>query len=702
VGPAGLCGVGELGEIVFRSPHLAAGYLDDPAATAARFVQNPLGGAPGDRAYRTGDLGRYDAAGDVLFAGRADRQVKIRGFRIELEEIEYALAQHPQIATAVVEALGDGAGKRLVAWIVPKAGAAPSVHELEAHIKTRLPDYMVPAAFATLERLPLTANGKLDRRALPTPEVHAEAFVEPATDDERVLAALWAEVLGVPRVGRDDDFFELGGHSLTATQVVARVRRDMGVAISVRTLFDRRSLRDVAAALRERHGAQRANWPPLRLDRRRPLPTTMAQRRIWFFQQRDPESSAQHLPIVLRLRGALDPFVLERALDELVRRHEILRTTYLDRGGELRAVVHEQLQPGFDVIDVDDPSPEAVLSLVRAEIARPFDLRSGSPIRAAVLRLSDDESVLVTTIHHIATDGWSNAVMFDELSALYDAFAAEREPELPNEGVAFADFAAWQEAWLATDECEAQVAYWCERLRDAPALSAFPSDRPAEPSRSYRGAVEVLDIPPDVVEQVAKVARAEGGTPFMVLLAAYYALLAGASGRDDLVVGILSAGRTHAEIERTVGYFPNVLPLRVRVESGAPFRVLLRAVRTAVLDGFAHQEVPFERVLARLDVERLPNERPLIQAIFALQNAPRPQFIGGGIKSSVELLPLELSTSDVAMHVYEVGQGRRLEVEYDTDRFDAAAARRLGERFVALLREASRDPQRPLRDLAVW
>jgi FkbH-like protein len=438
------------------------------------------------------------------------------------------------------------------------------------------------------------------------------------------------------------------------------------------------------------------NWPPARVDRLRPAKITIPQQRVWFFQQRDGGSS-QHVPTALRLHGAIDVYALEQALDELVRRHEVLRTTYTEVSGELRAVVHPQLFPLFETSEIADRHQER--AILDAEVARPFDLRSGSPLRAHLFRISDEEHVLVLTIHHIATDLWSNGVLFRELSALYEAQVRGTEAELPPEAVAFVDYAEWQANWLHSRDAATHLAYWHEQLRGAPPTSTVPPDRPLPERRSYRGSQRVVSLPEHITHRVRAVARAAGVTPFIVLLASYWVLLSRASGQEDLVVGTLTAGRGLPGVEGSVGYFVNVLPLRADLRGDPLFLDLVHRARNVVRDAFAHELVPFEKILEGVDVERDGEQRPLFQTMFIVQNTPRPSMAVNGLRCDLVPVGLDLSTSDLVMRVYESGDRMTVALEYDTDLYDDRTADELLERYRAILSDAIAQPARRLSDL---
>jgi amino acid adenylation domain-containing protein len=659
--PSGrLCGIGEVGEISVRSPHIAAGYL---------------GGQRFHGLYRTGDLGRYLPNGEVEPLGRADFQVKIRGFRVELGEVEAALARHPAIREVVVVARGEG----LIAYVVP-----PVDDDLRAFLRTRLPEYMVPSTFVFLDALPLTPNRKIDRRALPEPAREEPEAVE-LSQREELLAAIWSEVLGIDRIGPFDDFFALGGHSLKVTQVLARVRETFGIELPVRSLFESPTLAGLASRISEAAGSAPAAPPLVRIPRDGDPPLSFAQERLWFLQRLDPGSPAYNMPAAIRLSGDLDPADLERILNEIVRRHETLRTTFPEIDGEPRQRIHPFRPFSLPVIDVPEAEAER---LVREEAARPFDLARGPLLRAALLRLGEREWMALLTLHHVVSDGWSVGVLVREIAALY---AGKTLPELP---VQYADFAVWQRGWLRGEVLAAQIAWWREALEDAPPVADLPLDRPRSAGSGPAGHL-AGDLPLGALRELG---RREGATLFMVLLAAFQALLHRLTGEDDLVVGTPIANRTHAGLEGLIGFFVNTLALRSRLDGDPTFRELLAAARTTALGAYAHQDLPFERLVEELRVERSLRQTPVFQVMLALENAPAGELALPGLTLAPVPLAPGAAKFDLSLTVAEEG---RAVLEYDARLFDRATAERLLERLGVFLEGIVRDPDRRLSELPV-
>ena len=714
--------IGIAGDLYLGGEGLARGYLGRAGATAERFIPDPLGEA-GARMYRTGDRARWTAEGEIVFLGRVDAQVKVRGFRVEPGEVEAALARHPSVAAAAVAARGEG---RLVAWIVPAAGEMDAA-ELRTHLRAHLPDFMVPRTFVAIGRLPLTASGKIDRRALPEPDAPAspEVFVAPRTETEATLARLWAEVLGLPSVGVDDDFFELGGHSLLAARVAARASAALGAELPLRALFEAPTVAALAARLRAADAL-----PPLPPIERAPegaAPLSFAQEGLWAAHRLEGGGPAYHMPAAWRIRGDVDADALARAFAELVARHEPLRTAIRgqgtgDRGQPAGAPVQVVLSASPFDLPVDDlaaaADPEAEARRIAAdEAARPFDLERGATpagsshgvrgshgetmaLRARLLRLGDGDFVLSLVVHHVAADGWSLGVLFRELGALYAAFARGEPSPLPPLPVRYADFAAWQRAWLSGDAMDAQLAYWRERLAGAPPALDLPTDRPRPAVRSPAGAHHPFALPAEAVARLGALARGEGATLFMALAAGFAAVLARWSGDEEVVIGTPVANRRRPELEGLAGCFVNTLPLRTDMAGDPSFRALLGRLREATLGAFTHPDVPFHRIVEALRVERSSARHPVFQAMLALQNTPPGDLSLAGAKverfrSLPPTSPFELSISLAP----EGDGGLRGVLEYATDLFHADTAERIARHFARLLEAAAADADAPVSAL---
>jgi amino acid adenylation domain-containing protein len=689
--------VGVTGELYLGGAGVTRGYRRLPGHTAERFLPDPFGRAPGARLYRTGDLGRWLADGTIEFMGRGDAQVKVRGFRIELGEIEARLAEHAAVREAVVVAReGEVGDPRLVAYYTgEEAGAAA----LRAHLAERLPEYMIPAAFVFMDALPVNPNGKLDRKALPAPELASaeEKYVAPRTPVEEVLAGTWAEVLGVERVGVEDGFFELGGHSLLATRVVSRVRELFGVELPLRALFEGPTVAELARAVEDERRRELPALPPVvPTGRTGALPLSFAQERLWFLDRMEPGSAAYNLPFALRLRGALDVDALERSLSEIARRHQALRTVFREQGGTPRQVIAPFGGFGLTVKDLahlpgGTREAEVQRELVAEGTARPFDLSAGPLFRAALLRLGTEEHVLLLSMHHVVSDGWSMGVLRRELSALYAAYREGGESPLPELAVQYADYAVWQREQLAGETLERQLRYWRERLAGAPELLGLPTDRPRPPVQTYRGATVPVELAPELLERLRTLGRSEGATLYMVVLSAFQVLLSKYSGSEDVVVGSPIAGRTRKEVEDLIGFFVNTLVLRTDLSGDPSFRETLRRAREVTLGAYEHQELPFEKLVAELRPERSLSHSPLFQVMFALQNAGG----GGGALPGLEVSGVGAEHAsarfDLSLVLTATAQGLRGGLNYGTDLFERGTIVRMLGHLARVLEQAAAD-----------
>jgi len=543
--------VGVPGELCIGGEGLARGYLDAPDLTAERFVPDPF--AEG-RMYRTGDLVRWLPDGRIEFLGRIDFQVKVRGFRIELGEIEAALAAHPSVRQAVAGLRGD----RLVAWVVADAEA-----DLREHLKGRLPEYMIPSAFVRLDAFPLTPSGKVDRKALPEPELATErGYLAPRGPVEELIAGIWSELLGIDRVGSEDSFFELGGHSLLATQLVSRLRRVFGVDLPVRQLFEAPTL----ARLAERvQAAGRSALPPLvPVPREGELPLSFSQERLWFLDQLEPGSPLYNIPVALRLRGPLQAEALAATFREIVRRHEALRTSFAEVDGRPVQMIQPEAALAIAASDLShlpaEEREDALARLAEDEARRPFDLRRAPLLRVQSVRLAEDDHAVLVTVHHIVSDGWSMGVLVDEIAALYSGAAL---PELP---VQYADYAVWQRGWLAGEHLDAELAHWRETLAGASTVLEVPADHPRPAVQGFRGRHLPVALPAALVADLKALALREGSTLFMALLAGFETLLHRYTGQDDFLVGSPVANSSREEVERIIGFFVNIMYMSARVD----------------------------------------------------------------------------------------------------------------------------------------
>jgi amino acid adenylation domain-containing protein len=694
--------VGVPGELFIGGPQVARGYLHRAELTADRFLADPR--EPGRKMYKSGDLARYTNAGTIEYLGRLDDQVKIRGFRIELGEIRSAIESVVGVKKAVVQKLTDRAkGDYLAAYYEERPGATVTESALLDALRRSLPHYMVPAFVTKLDGIPLLPNGKVDRRALPAPRVEPRnEFEPPRTQSEALVAEVFADVLGLARAGRNDDFFALGGHSLLAIRAVARLNARLNAAIPLNMLFEAPTPAEAAMRLDELlRGAQAADGPPLEPRAERAVaPLSFAQQRLWFIQEMEPESAAYGLADAYELCGALDMAALRGALERIVARHETLRTTIDHADGEPVQRIDGRPAVQLKVVELTGPDAEAALRVeLRAEAARPFDLRAGPLFRPVLYRVSSDRHVLAVMFHHIVADGWSMGVFARELGEAYSSLVAGREPMLPPLPIQYADYAIWQRNFLRGDELARQLDYWRRRLAGAPQSLDLPVDRPRPPLFTYRGAQHVFFLPTEIIEPLKRLSRAQNVTLFMTLLAAFQTLLHRHSGQPDIVVGSPVANRTRPELEGLVGLFVNTLALRTDLSSAKTFSDVLAAVRETCLGAFAHQELPFERLVQELRPARDPSRNPVFQVMLALQSveATLPEMDG----LSVVPASVEGSTAqvDLALYLRESNGGLRATFEYATDLMDVATVERFARHYVTLLRSVAESPAVELRRL---
>ncbi|MEV7022091.1 amino acid adenylation domain-containing protein [Kitasatospora sp. NPDC093558] len=690
---------GVLGELYLAGAGLARGYLNRPGLSAGRFVADPYG-PDGSRMYRTGDLVRWRGDGELEFAGRVDHQVKVRGFRVEPGEIEAELTAHPGVAQVAVIARED----RIVAYVVPVAGSGASAAALTAYLRDRLPDYLVPSAFVLLDALPLTPNGKLDRAALPAPEPGPTAGGRaPRTPQEQILCELFAEVLGVPRVGVDDDFFALGGHSLLATRLVSRVRATLGLELELRTLFRTPTPAGLAAGLHDAGTARRALVPQ---RRREPMPLSFAQRRLWFLQQFGAPSATYHMPLALRLSGDLDRTALDAALADVVARHETLRTVFPHTAG----VPHQRVLDAAEVavpLTVCAAGEAEVPALLREAAVRGFDLTSEVPLRAELFAVAPDEHVLLLVMHHIAGDGWSMGPLARDLAAAYAARREGGAPNWPPLPVTYTDYTLWQYEILG-DEHDAdsvfarQVAYWTEALAGLPGQLELPADRPRPAAMSYRGDLLDVRIDAELHAALVKLARRSGATLFMVLQAALAALYTRLGAGTDIAIGSPIAGRTDEALDELVGFFVNTLVLRTDTSGDPSFVELLGRVRETALSAYAHQDVPFEHLVEVLNPSRSLSHHPLFQTGLVVQNAPGGDFDLPGLRAVGMAVPTGTARLDLTFGLAEhhgpegAPAGLSGAVEYSADLFDRSTVETLFARWARLLTAVAAAPERPI------
>ncbi|MDI3288324.1 non-ribosomal peptide synthetase [Polyangium sp. 15x6] len=689
------------GELYIGGVGVARGYLGRPGLTAERFLPDPFDPKGGARMYRTGDRVRRLPSGAVEYLGRLDQQVKIRGFRIEPGEIEVALRQHPGIeAAAVVLHRGSNGDDRLVAYVA--APSRPSDEVLREHLGQRLPDYMVPAAFVWLPRLPLTANGKLDRAALPAPIFATEgAILVPRNPTEQALAQIWSEVLGREGIGIHDNFFRVGGHSLLATQVVSRIRTRLGVELPLPSFFEAPTIAALAQHIAGERRAEAAPEVAVGPSGRREAPLSFAQEGLWFLYRMAPTSTAYNIPTVIHLEGPLDVPVLEGALHALVERHEALRTVFAQEGERVVQRVQDAAPFTLAVRDIERRSDTdaALAEVVRAEVTRPFDLEHGPVLRALLVRVRPDRHALVLTVHHIVADGWSLAVLFRELEAAYVSFRAGQRPALAPLPRSYADHAYEQRERLAGPTLEALLSAWARALGSAPTELALPTDGRRSRGGPPRAGIHPFVVPPALADAARRLCEREGVTLYMLLLATFYLLLHRYSGQDEILVGTAAANRDRPEIEPLVGLFVSTLVLRGDLRGQPSFLEVLRRTGVTTLEALSRQELPFEKLVERLNPRRDPRRNPLFQVMFLLQNQAAPTLSLDGLDVRVEASHGAAAKFDLTLGLVETDEGLSGSLQYDADLFEPATIEAMARHYLRLLAGALDDPGRRIDDL---
>ncbi|MGC5345431.1 amino acid adenylation domain-containing protein, partial [Streptomyces sp. DT171] len=703
-GGLGLVAPGVVGELYVGGRGVARGYVGRVGLTASRFVADPFVGG-GGRMYRTGDLVRWNGRGELEYVGRADGQVKVRGYRIEPGEIEGVLSGLVSVASACVVVREDVPGdRRLVAYVVAADQAMVSPETLAAEVGRKLPAYMVPSAFVTLDALPLTTNGKVDRRALPEPESSAGTGGRPPrTAHEEILADLFAETLGLGRVAVEDDFFALGGHSLLATRLVGRIRSSLGVELKVRTLFEHSTVSALASVL---DGADRARVALVREERPARLPLSFAQQRLWFLNRLEGPSATYNVPLVLRLEGDLDVDALRQAVTDVVTRHETLRTVFPENDGMPEQLILDAADVVVD-FTVDDVSEAELPDAIRRASTEPFDLSCEVPLRVCLLGLGGGVFVLVWVVHHVAADGWSLAPLVRDVGVAYRARSGGGVPGWGVLPVQYADYALWQRRVLgeesdASSEMGRQLGFWRGALAGLPELVELPWDRVRPSVMRYEGDVVGFRVGGVVHAGLVGLARSSGCSVFMVLQAAVAVLLSRHGGGEDIALGTAVAGRTDEALDDLVGFFVNTLVLRTDLSGDPTFREVLGRVRDFDLDAYAHQDMPFERLVEMLNPARSQNHHPLFQTMLVLQNQAPAEIDLPGLSVSSEPASIGVSKFDLSFSFAEthdehgVPQGMEATLDYSTELFDAGTVHHLVDRLTRLLASVVADPERPV------
>jgi len=717
------------GELYIGGAGIARGYLNRPELTAERFIPHPWSTEPNARLYKTGDLARYRADGNIEFLGRLDHQVKIRGFRIELGEIETVLELHSAVRKAIVVAHEASPGDtRLVAYIRPKEGQAVTEEDLQTYVGDHVPNYMIPSAIIELDAFPLTANGKIDRRALPAPDYtrRSKQITASRTPTEEIIAQTWSKVLSVPYISIDDDFFALGGHSLLAMRVIASLRTDFSVELPLRSFFDAPTVAQLAQlidqqqssttlpsmlpmielASREQYRLPTNSTSTAQLDERLTeeaiiLPASLNQQSLWLVDQMEQESAAYNLSTLLRLHTHLEMEALQQSIQALVERHETLRTNFMLHDEQLMQVIAPTMKVAMTVVDLQEQLEEQrdteMKCLISHEIQQRFDLARGPLLRATVFHLGAEEHVLLLVLHHVVSDGWSEGILCQDLSAFYDAFTIGRPTALPALPIQYADFALWQREHWQQERVGKQLDYWKEHLAGVPPVLELPGDRSRPTVSTHKGSIYTFALSASTTQRLKNFSKQESVTLYTALMTAFTALLHRYTGQDDLVLGTVTAGRNQQETHDLIGYFVNTLVLRSDLSGNPTVRELLERVRETVLAAQAHQEVSFEQLVKELQPERSLSFAPLIQVLLTL-DPPLPT-----ISSSWELTSLGLETGstkfDLALALAERPDGLLGSVEYSTDLFEEATIARMMRHWQILLEAMIANPAQPLSQL---
>ncbi|MEU8877096.1 amino acid adenylation domain-containing protein [Streptomyces javensis] len=702
---------GVLGDLYIAGRGVARGYAGRPDLTAERFVACPFG-APGTRMYRTGDVARWTDDGELEFGGRTDDQVKVRGFRIELGEIETVLAELPEVAQAAVVAREAGSGEqRLVAYVVAAPGAAVPVPALRRAVAARLPEYMTPSAFMVLDEMPLTPNGKTDRKALPAPDLTAlSTSVAPRTPQEEILCGLFMEALELDSVGIHDDFFELGGHSLHATRMVSRTRTAFSVELPLRALWEAPTVARLAERLRD---ADTARPPVVPVERPERIPLSYAQRRLWFLNRFENGAAAHNISLGLRLTGTLDHEALRAAVRDVTARHETLRTVFPETGGAARQLIlpPDQCPAEMAVTTVEERDLDAAIA---EQAARDFDLATETPLRVTLFQLAPDHHVLLIILHHIAGDGWSVGPFAADLTSAYLARTAGRAPDWEPLPVQYADYTIWNYSVLGEESdsgslVSEQLEFWRRRLEGSPDVLPLPTDRPRPPEADYTAETVEGRISPELHRALARVARTTGTSLFMVLQAGLASLLSAHGAGTDIPMGSPIAGRNDKALEEMIGFFVNTLVLRTDTSGDPTFRELLDRVREYDLAAYAHQEVPFERLVELLNPERSLAWHPLFQIWLNVQNlettTTSPTGLPG-VDAVAYPVPVNATQFDLAFTFNEstgpggAPAGLQALIDFRLDLFDRETVEALFERLTRLLERVTEDPDLRVGDIS--
>ena len=714
--------LGVVGELYIGGDGLALGYLNRPELTAERFILNPLAGTPGKRLYKTGDLARYLPDGNIEFQGRIDHQVKIRGFRIELGEIESVLRQHPRVQRAVVLVREDRLGqKQLVAYAVAEESSDEDLIQVMRHyLQERLAEYMVPSAFVVLDELPLTPNGKIDRKALPAPlrsdYGDMRAHVAPRSDLEKSIVDIWSDLLGINQIGVYDDFLELGGHSLLATQLLSRIRNVFGVEISLADLYTEPTVATLAKKITNNKNKLADHIPKLKVaDRNRDIPASFSQEQVVFLNELAPESIAYNFQATIHLNGELDVSVLERAFTEIIRRHEIFRTTFENHEGHIIQKIHSPWSVSIPIIDLrnipDEQRQIQTQEIISSEIGLQFELTKLPLIRWKLLRLASNEYILIHIEHHLVHDGWSFAVFVRELKALYPAYLSNQSSTLAELPFQFADYAVWQRQYINGEGLRSLLSFWAPKFRGQLPTLELPTDFQRPPIQSFRGREEVIDLPPDLSDRLRKFSQREGTTLFITMFSVFLALLHRYTNQSDIIVGTGIASRRFKEFEGLIGMMVNAIALRNDLAGNPTFRELLGRTKAVALEAYAHQDLPFEKLVEEISPVRDLSRNPILQTMFNFHDSQVPELDFGSVKGKVKYwhngsAKLDLNVIAIPWAEQHVGldaeakdRSITMKWEYPTDIFNQSTVQRIAAEYAILLADAISHPDNRISDL---
>jgi non-ribosomal peptide synthetase component F/acyl carrier protein len=702
------CPPGVIGEVYIKTPYRSLGYYGQSKLTSDVFIQDPLNPTPGEIVYKTGDLARLLEDGNYEYVGRRDQQVKIRGMRVELSEVENALREQPEVKDVAVVDQEDGGGyKRLCAYLVLKEGG--NLAEVRKRLSQELPEYLMPSSMTPINEMPRTISGKIDRKALirmvEEEKKAGKKPVLPRTPVEEMIAGIWAELLKVDEISVEDNFFQVGGHSLIAIQMLTRARNAFLVDLPLQSLFEFPTVAGLAEQIEIARGARSPvqTQPMVRVSRDRGLPLSFAQQALWIFDQLEPNSYLYNIHSNLRLSGALDVSALNRSLNEIIRRHESLRTKFQTVDDQPVQIVSSWQPMILSMVDLTalpegDRKSEAK-KLARAEAYRPFNLEKGPLLRISLLRLGEQSHAVLFTIHHIIGDAWSMGILIREVATLYTAYSVGSDVTLPELPIQYADFAVWQREWLSGETLAHHMNYWRKQLSGALPGIKLPMDRPHSPIQTYRGKSQPLGMTRQLLKSLRSLSRGESATLFMTVLAAFKVLLHRYTGEDDIMISTPIANRTRVEIEGLIGYFVNMIVLRSNLSGNPTFRDFLRHVREVALNAYDHQDLPFELLVEEFRPERKGTQTPFFQVCCESQNVPTQPHESSDLRFNGLGTDRKTSHFDLMLSITEYGDTIDASLEYKVDLFDDDTISEMIRRFRVLLENIIQNPDLRLLDI---